>query len=71
MAPTISVDTSPLTAKLVDTMSLEELIEIAESQAWCEVYGILKRPNEKYVTRAGPTTIRSSSRIRSGTWRSC
>ena len=27
-----------------------ELIEIAESAASCEVYGVLKRPDEKYVT---------------------
>src|SRR3979490_1353250 len=39
-----------LTAKLVEHMWLEELIDIAESQASCEVYGILKRPDEKYVT---------------------
>ena len=31
-------------------MWLEELIEIAEREASCEVYGILKRPDEKYVT---------------------
>jgi GTP cyclohydrolase IB len=29
---------------------LEELIDIAEQEASCEVYGILKRPDEKYVT---------------------
>ena len=39
-----------LTAKLVEHMWLEELIDIAEKQASCEVYGILKRPDEKYVT---------------------
>jgi GTP cyclohydrolase I len=39
-----------LTAKLVEHMWLEELIDIAESQASCEVFGILKRPDEKYVT---------------------
>jgi GTP cyclohydrolase IB len=39
-----------LTAKLVEHMWLEELIDIAEAQASCEVYGILKRPDEKYVT---------------------
>ena len=39
-----------LTAKLNEHMWLEELIDIAESQASCEVYGILKRPDEKYVT---------------------
>jgi GTP cyclohydrolase I len=31
-------------------MWLEELIDIAESEASCEVYGILKRADEKYVT---------------------
>jgi GTP cyclohydrolase IB len=39
-----------LTAKLRDHMWLEELIDVAESQASCEVYGILKRPDEKFVT---------------------
>jgi len=39
-----------LTAKLVEHMWLEELIDIAEKEASCEVYGILKRPDEKYVT---------------------
>ena len=29
---------------------IEELIEIAEEEASCELYGILKRPDEKYVT---------------------
>jgi GTP cyclohydrolase I len=31
-------------------MWLEELIDIAESEASCQVYGILKRADEKYVT---------------------
>ena len=31
-------------------MWIEELIQIAESEASCELYGILKRPDEKYVT---------------------
>jgi len=39
-----------LTAKLNEHMWLEELIDIAEREASCEVYGILKRPDEKYVT---------------------
>jgi GTP cyclohydrolase I len=39
-----------LTAKLNEHMWLEELIELAESQSSCEVYGILKRPDEKFVT---------------------
>jgi GTP cyclohydrolase I len=36
--------------KLREHMWLEELIEIAESEASCELYGILKRSDEKYVT---------------------
>src|ERR1700730_10688415 len=38
------------TARLRDHMWLEELINIAEHEASCEVYGILKRPDEKFVT---------------------
>ncbi len=29
---------------------IEEIIELVESQASCELYGLLKRPDEKYVT---------------------
>ncbi len=29
---------------------IEELIEMVEKQASCELYGLLKRPDEKYVT---------------------
>ena len=29
---------------------IEELIEIAEKEASCELYSLLKRPDEKYVT---------------------
>src|SRR5258708_17611396 len=39
-----------ITAKLRSHMWIEELIEIAESEASCELYGILKRTDEKYVT---------------------
>jgi len=39
-----------ITAKLRSYIWIEELIEIAESEASCELYGILKRPDEKYVT---------------------
>jgi GTP cyclohydrolase I len=39
-----------ITARLRNHMWIEELIEIAESEASCELYGILKRPDEKYVT---------------------
>jgi GTP cyclohydrolase IB len=37
-------------AKLREHMWIEELIQIAESEASCELWGILKRPDEKYVT---------------------
>jgi GTP cyclohydrolase I len=39
-----------LTARLTEHMWLEELIDIAEREASCEVYGVLKRPDEKFVT---------------------
>jgi GTP cyclohydrolase I len=39
-----------LTAKLNEHMWLEELIDVAEAEASCGVFGILKRPDEKYVT---------------------
>jgi GTP cyclohydrolase I len=29
---------------------IEELIDIVEQEASCELYGLLKRPDEKYVT---------------------
>ena len=37
-------------AVLKGELSIEELVAIAEKQASCEVYGLLKRPDEKYVT---------------------
>lgn len=37
-------------AKLADEMAIEELVAIAEASASCEVYGLLKRVDEKYVT---------------------
>jgi GTP cyclohydrolase IB len=39
-----------ITARLAEHMWLEELVDIAEREASCEVYGILKRPDEKFVT---------------------
>jgi GTP cyclohydrolase IB len=39
----ISVTTS-------DTVWIEDLIDIAEAQMSCQVFGILKRPDEKWVT---------------------
>jgi len=37
-------------ARLEQHIWIEELIEFAEKEASCELYGILKRPDEKYVT---------------------
>jgi len=37
-------------AELAEEMAIEGLIEIAERCASCEVYGLLKRVDEKYVT---------------------
>jgi GTP cyclohydrolase I len=39
-----------LTATTCDFVWIEELIEMVESQASSELYGLLKRPDEKYVT---------------------
>jgi len=37
-------------AVLAGDVKVEELIDIAEAQASCELYGLLKRPDEKHVT---------------------
>ncbi|MGE5468835.1 MAG: GTP cyclohydrolase FolE2 [Ignavibacteria bacterium] len=37
-------------AELAGDMTIDELIGVAERAASCEVYGLLKRPDEKYVT---------------------
>ncbi len=39
-----------ITARLRAHLWIEELIDIVESEASCELFGILKRPDEKYVT---------------------
>ena len=39
-----------LAAKLGAPLALEDLIDLAEREASCELYGILKRPDEKFVT---------------------
>nr|MBL8411061.1 GTP cyclohydrolase I FolE2 [Dechloromonas sp.] len=39
-----------LEARLNDPMSIEELVRLAEEEASCEVFGLLKRPDEKWVT---------------------
>ena len=37
-------------AYLQDTVWIEDLIDLAEQEASCELYGLLKRPDEKYIT---------------------
>jgi GTP cyclohydrolase I len=39
-----------INAKATAPLWIEDLIDIAEQEASCEVYGILKRPDEKFVT---------------------
>jgi len=39
-----------ITVNAVDFIWIEELIEMVEGVASCELYGLLKRPDEKYVT---------------------
>jgi GTP cyclohydrolase I len=39
-----------LKARVREHLWIEELIDIAEQEASCEVFGILKRPDEKWVT---------------------
>jgi GTP cyclohydrolase I len=31
-------------------LTIEDLVKIAEAEASCELWGLLKRPDEKYVT---------------------
>ena len=39
-----------LAVRLADFVWVEELIEMVEKQASCELYGLLKRPDEKFVS---------------------
>ncbi|MFN3884225.1 MAG: GTP cyclohydrolase FolE2 [Rhodocyclaceae bacterium] len=39
-----------ITATTNSFVWIEEIVQMAESQASCELYGLLKRPDEKYVT---------------------
>ena len=39
-----------ITARTNDHVWIEDLVRMAEEQASCELYGLLKRPDEKYVT---------------------
>ena len=39
-----------ISARIEGFMWLEELVDLVEQEASCELFGILKRPDEKYVT---------------------
>ncbi|CAG7599147.1 GTP cyclohydrolase FolE2 [Candidatus Vallotia tarda] len=39
-----------ISAELADDLPVEDLIRIAEEEASCELWGLLKRPDEKFVT---------------------
>jgi GTP cyclohydrolase I len=39
-----------VTARTKGFVWIEDLIDIVEEEASCEIYGLLKRPDEKYVT---------------------
>ncbi|QYD72314.1 GTP cyclohydrolase FolE2 [Paraburkholderia edwinii] len=39
-----------INAELAGDVAIEELIRIAEEEASCELWGLLKRPDEKFVT---------------------
>jgi GTP cyclohydrolase I len=39
-----------VTALINDFIWIEDVIDLVEKQASCELYGLLKRPDEKYVT---------------------
>ncbi|WP_225721145.1 GTP cyclohydrolase FolE2 [Candidatus Vallotiella sp. (ex Adelges kitamiensis)] len=39
-----------IAAELVDDIPIEDLVRIAEEEASCELWGLLKRPDEKFVT---------------------
>ena len=39
-----------VTARLNKLVWIEEIVQLVESEASCELYGLLKRPDEKFVT---------------------
>ncbi|MDR0441514.1 MAG: GTP cyclohydrolase FolE2 [Candidatus Accumulibacter sp.] len=39
-----------VTARILELVWIEEIVQMVEAQASCELYGLLKRPDEKYVT---------------------
>jgi len=42
-----------ISAELASDMPVEDLIRVAEEEASCELWGMLKRPDEKFVTERG------------------
>lgn len=39
-----------VTARVAAAVAIEELIELVEEEASCEIFGLIKRPDEKYIT---------------------
>ena len=39
-----------VTARTNEFMWIEDIVQLVESEASCELFGLLKRPDEKYVT---------------------
>ena len=39
-----------VSAQILEHVWIEEIVQLVESQASCELYGLLKRPDEKFVT---------------------
>jgi GTP cyclohydrolase I len=39
-----------ISARLREDVTIEELVAVAEDEASCQLWGLLKRPDEKYVT---------------------
>jgi len=39
-----------VTARINDFVWIEEIVQLVEQEASCELYGLLKRPDEKFVT---------------------
>lgn len=39
-----------VTARVAEGVLIEELIELVEREASCEIFGLIKRPDEKYIT---------------------
>ena len=39
-----------MTARTCGFVWIEDIVRVCEDQASCELYGLLKRPDEKYVT---------------------